>query len=599
MFLAASVGIYFFYKHKREVEHLQAEALLTTVEAQLHAAKPDSLSEMERTLAQALALETRSPRAALDWARERALTGLVKSGSDVAFEDAMARAKDVGLTEDKYAFAHVASFLFQGDTAGAAAALGRWEQTARDDAWYQMMAGAALERAGDGRARDRYATASKLDPELVPAKTALARATAIEGDTQEAMRLARALRVTMPDRAEPVALVALAWGRDPRREDVGRPPEVDQVATRERELPAALRFVPHAIAALTALDRRGVAEAHVEVQNGLTVAESPGSAVWLGTIALSLGDEGLARKAALLALQLSAAYEPARALAARVALLGGRLDEALKATEDLDPASPDVAVVRAASAYERVDTDGVIRALEALPADARRLPFFAALELADAALSGRLHLDATKLRMLADDDAPWASLVAMDVALDQGDLASADKIASGWGKDADSQPLRALRLARLARYEGRLDAADALSQTALARGTVTPRVLWERVYVLVGRGRGAEVGSQLARYPLVLGPLATWLSAYATASGSNTEAAKARTASIDPPPQGAPLEARIVAASALGAMKDKRRGGDYVKDVLASGNSDPDLVAAAQSIGLRRVEHGKRGPTYE
>ena len=81
-------------------------------------------------------------------------------------------------------------------------------------------------------------------------------------------------------------------------------------------------------------------------------------------------------------MQLSAVYEPARALAARVALLGGRLDEALKATEDLDADSPDVAVVRAASAYERVDPDGVARALDALPPEPRKLPFLAALALA-------------------------------------------------------------------------------------------------------------------------------------------------------------------------------------------------------------------------
>ena len=68
---------------------------------------------------------------------------------------------------------------------------------------------------------------------------------------------------------------------------------------------------------------------------------------------------------------------------------------------------------------------------------------------------------------------------------------------------------------------------------------------------------------------------------------------------MDPPPPGAPLEARIVAASALGAMKDRRRGVEYVKDVLAGGAANPDLVAAALSLGLRKVEHGKRGATYE
>jgi hypothetical protein len=127
LFLAASVGVYFFYRDKRAHEHLQAEGLLASVEADLHAGRPDALPEAEKKLAQAFQLESRSPRAALDWVRERAIVGVVKGGADVAFEDAMGRAKELGLPEEKYAFARVASFLFQGDTAGAAAVLPRWD----------------------------------------------------------------------------------------------------------------------------------------------------------------------------------------------------------------------------------------------------------------------------------------------------------------------------------------------------------------------------------------------------------------------------------------------------------------------------------------
>ena len=107
------------------------------------------------------------------------------------------------------------------------------------------------------------------------------------------------------------------------------------------------------------------------------------------------------------------------------------------------------------------------------------------------------------------------------------------------------------------------------------------------------------MGPLLSHYPLVLGPLATWLGAYATASAGNTDGAKGRTASIDPPPAGAPLDARVVAATAFGAMKDKRRGADYVKEVLSTGSQNPDLVAAALALGFHKVEHGKRPPTYE
>jgi len=185
------------------------------------------------------------------------------------------------------------------------------------------------------------------------------------------------------------------------------------------------------------------------------------------------------------------------------------------------------------------------------------------------------------------------------MALDGGDLATADKLAAVWGKGAESHPLRALRLARLARYEGRLDEADALSQTALDHGTVTPRVLWERAFNLVARGRSSDVGPLLARYPLVLGPLATWLSAYATAAGGSVETAKGRAATVDPPPPSAPLEARVVAAAAFGAMKERRRGADYVRGVLGAGTLHPDLVAAAVALGFHKVDHGRRRPTYE
>jgi hypothetical protein len=599
LFLAASVGVYFFFRDKRAKEHAAAEAILVNVETQLHAAKLDAIPDMEQQLTQAFTLESRSPRAALDWARERVVVGLVKGGGDVAFEGAMARAKEVEVPEEKYAFARVASFLFQNDTAGAAAVLPRWDGPAGIDPWYELVAGATLERAGDSRERDRYATAAKLDGDMVLAQVAQARATAIEGGSAEAMRLAQALRKSLPDRAEPVALVALAWGRDPNREGIAAPPEVAELPKRVEELPAGLRFVPHAIAALLALDKHAFEDARTEVQRGLVVAVSPGAAVWLGTIALPLGDEALARKGALAALQLSAVYEPARALAARVALLGDRLDEALKATEDLDPTSPEVAVVRAAAAYERVDADGVGRALEALPPDVRKQPYLTALELTDDALAGKLLLDGGKLMLMAGDDAPWSDLLAMDLALDGGDLATADKIADGWNKAGAPSVLRALRLSRLARYENRMDQTDSFSQQAMEHGTVTPRVLWERASVLVAKNRSGEIGPMLARYPLVLGPLATWLSAFATASAGNIEAAKGKTASADPPPPTAPLPARVIVAAAFGAMKDKRRGPDYVHDVLATGCLDPDLVAAALALGFHKVDHGRRRPTYE
>jgi hypothetical protein len=92
--------------------------------------------------------------------------------------------------------------------------------------------------------------------------------------------------------------------------------------------------------------------------------------------------------------------------------------------------------------------------------------------------------------------------------------------------------------------------------------------------------------------------LATWLSAYAAASSGAIDAARGKTSSLDTPPRAAPFEARVVAAAALGALKDKRRGSDFVRELLAGG-PHPDLVSAALALGFHKVDHGRRRPTYE
>ena len=66
-----------------------------------------------------------------------------------------------------------------------------------------------------------------------------------------------------------------------------------------------------------------------------------------------------------------------------------------------------------------------------------------------------------------------------------------------------------------------------------------------------------------------------------------------------PPPPQAPLQGRIIAAVALASMKEKKRAMDYVKGLLQTGIQDPDVVAAALSLGFRRVDHPKKRPTYE
>ncbi len=580
-------GVLKYVNDRRAKDHVIAEQVLAKVDADLRASDPKLLAPSEQALGRAFELESRSPHAAVTWLHERALKGLLEGGQDLAFEGATGRAKDVGVPDKQIAFAHVASFLFQGDTAGAAATVAKWDPVAQDDAWFHLLAGATFERAGDSRAAERYAAAVKLDPELFVAQAFLTRALAVDGDPHAAADHAKELRIKYPDRVEPMALVALAWARDPMRGE--EPPEVKEIVEKADALPQPLRAVAYAAKGIVALERRALDDAKPALQRALALAETPGVASWIGSIALSAGDEALARKAALSAVSFSAVYPPARVLAARVALLGARLDEALKAVEDLPPTSPDVAVVTAAVAYEKLDAERMARAFEAAPADAKKLPFVVPLARGQALLAGgtKEFGSAKAVLDMADDEGPWADLVAMDYALDTGDLELAAKVAAQWKGDVRAP--RAVRLARLARYEGKLDDADRMSRAAMEGGTVTIRALAERVFVLVAANKSAEAAALFKTHPNIGGPLAKWLRAYATASGGKIEEARASVSSEDPPPALAPLPARMIAASAYGAMKDARHGNEYAKPIVQAGFANPDMTMAAEKLGLGKV----------
>ena len=591
LFVAGSAGVLSEIHRRRALAHDEAEAALAKVETDLASSQSALLPQIEQTIGHAFELDSRSPRAAVDWLEERAMKGLLQGGAEIAFEDAMTRATEVKVPEEKIAFARVSAFLFQGDTGGAAGLLRRWDGPAASEPLYQLVTGATLDHAGDPHAAERYQAAAKLSPNLVIAEILLVRAMAVDGDATKAAELAKQFRAKHEGRPEGAALVALAWARDPARGEQA-PPEVAEAVAHASELPLPLLVVPHALLAIAAIDKHQAGDAKAELEKGLAVADDPGMATWLGSLALDTRDEPLIRKAALLAVTFSAVYAPARVLAGRIALLGGRLDEALKATEDLDPASPDVAIVRAAAAYERSDADAMGRALEAVPAEAGKLPVFTALNVAPDILIGRPsaalpHGEApAKLRDMSSDDAPWSDLVAMDAALDLGLIDVADKIRADW-KGTEDKPLKALRLSRLSRYEDHLDDADRFSKTALETATVTPRMLIERVMVLVARNRFADVGPLLAHYPLVLGPSSSWLSAYALASTGKLDEARGRTAQLDVPPALSPLAFRVMTAVSLAAMKDKKRAEPAIAGLLAAGVLDPDLLAAAASLGVK------------
>ena len=105
--------------------------------------------------------------------------------------------------------------------------------------------------------------------------------------------------------------------------------------------------------------------------------------------------------------------------------------------------------------------------------------------------------------------------------------------------------------------------------------------------VLVSIGQSSEANQLLSRFPLVLGPLSGWLSAYVQASHEQVDEARGKTSTLDPPPPEAPFPMRPIVAAALGSMKDNKRGHDVVLALVREGlGANPDIAAAANALGI-------------
>jgi hypothetical protein len=581
LLLGAGTGIFMYVRDKRSKQAVQARELDAEVQTLLQAGKIADLPHVNDALSRAFDLEPNNPTTALLWTRDLVLRSLEMGAEEQGIDSAINRAREAGVAEADLAFARVGSFLAQNDTAGAIALLPQWDAVEKREPYFQILAGAALERAGDLRAIERFELATKLEPSLAAGHILLARAVVLEGTDRgrNGGELVRAVQARWPGRAEGAALLALSWVRDPGRD--AAPPEVEQARSRKDELPVSLRAVPSAIEALQAVQKGASAEARSAIERGLSMADTPGVATWLGSLALSLNEDGLARRAALRAVSFSAVYPPARILAARVALAQGRIDEAMTAVSDLDPASVDVAVVRAAAAYERFDAGGLDLALDALSAEWKARPELAALTRAGEVLRGVRSFDAKQVRAMIAPDAAWSELIALDAALDSGNLPLAKELIDKFG-EAKDRPPRALRIARYLRYVEKPAEADAPSATAL--GLVSPRSLIERVLVLLATSHADDARALVAKQALVLGPMASWVSAYIDAEGPRSADARARAALLDPAPPSAPLGYRVVTALALADLGDRRRGAVAARALAKDFPRNPDVALALKTL---------------
>lgn len=571
-------GGYFYARHVQKQRAEVARRLGDEVEGMLASAKPDELRASDDKLAKIFDLDSRSQRAARLWLENRVLQALLLPDEPRGIDSAVHRGLQVGLEEKDIAFGKIASFLAEGDIAGAAALLPKYDKLAEKDAHYHLAAGAALERAGDLRAIERYEAARALDDQLIAADVLLTRLVLLELGVEKGKKPLEELKKKVGDTPTSRALSALAWVVNPERSK--ELPADAQVKDEERAaLAAPLRPIPYVVDALQAINAGYQEKAASAIDSAIGLSMSPAMATQLGFLAIKAGNAKLARKAALRALQFSALYPQARVLASRVALLGGRLDEAKKAIEELDPRSPAVAVVRAVIAYETLDSSELRSAVEAL-GDAAKLPDFEALAAAPGVLTGSEYPAADKIETLASAQKPWGELVAMDAALDTGNLELADKLAAGWGESA-SRPVYALRVSRLRRYQGKLDGALAASELAIGRGTTTLPVITERVYALVAKEDAKGARDLIAKYPSLLGPMSGWLKALVDASSGRGAEAKVALGQLELPPPEAPLAIRLLAARALSAAGEKRAK-NHLREVARRVPKHPEIAIAAR-----------------
>jgi len=576
---AAGGGGYEYSRRVKAEKAAEAATLNAEVSKMLLGGRVAQIRESDQKLARSFDLDSRSQAAARLWLENRVLNALFLDADVPGIDSAVHRGRAAELAEKDLAVGRVASFLVEGDLAGAAAMLPKWDRDSAGDAHYQMTAGAVLERAADPRAVERYETARRLDPKLVPADILLARLLLLEHGPEKARPVLDALRTKPVDPAALKALEALAWALDPARTEGMRESERFS-PEEEKALPAPLRVIPALVEAVDALAKHETERANRAIARGVGVADSPAMAAALGSLALQSGDEQLARKAALRALSFSALYPRARSLAARVALLGGRLDEAQKATEGLDPGSPDVAVVRGVIAYETLELSDLASARDALGAEAAAAPF-RALAVAPNVLMGLKYPNAEQLQEIATPAVAWGDVVAVDAALDTGNLELAETLLGRRSLDNAAPSYRA-RLARLRRYQGKLDESLAASLSAMD-ATPTASLLIERSYELLAKDEVKAARELIAKYPTLLGPMSGWLGVLVDVASNQAALAAVRLTKLELPPPQSPVVLRVLSARALAAARDKRAK-PYVAAEARKLRKHPDLALALEAL---------------
>jgi hypothetical protein len=543
------------------------------------ASRADLLSS-ESDFQRLFELDSRGSEPAFLWLENRVLHVLLSKQGQAGIESATQRARTAGIEEPRLIFGRLASALAVGDLPGAGQLIAEWDERAKGEALYQLLAGVVFERAGNPEALERFTRASTLQPDLKLAHLLAARLAVLQlGPLDAKPRLELAYARLGPGPATQV-LRALEWAASPA---TGIPaPQLPTPESLEDMAPFVQATAQAAQGVKLQRDGR-LEEAAGAFQRALSPAAAPAMAAWIGYQALDAGDLEVARAAAIEALVLSAEHKHSRALAARIALADGRLPAAQDALRGLDPRSRDALIIEAVSAYENLQGGDVTRLLAGLTGDTAN-PTLRALSDGEKVIVGQARGTPELLEQWARDLQVWGALIAFDAALDQGQLDFAQYLATARAWDSQTAAY-ATRLVRLKRYQGQ--SAAAMELAALVDDQqAAPRAVAEVVLACIDGGRAGAAASHLARASHGAGVFAPWLEALVeSAQGRQTSAARSLQATALPG-KSQPLLIQIVALRALALARDRRaRGYHALLERRFPGH--PDVQAAARQLGLR------------
>jgi tetratricopeptide (TPR) repeat protein len=585
LLLVASAG-WGAYRHAQHIQNdraVEAQTASMLLAGLLDSGSRADLLASEPHFQRLFEVDSRGREPALLWLQNRVLYSLLGDDSISGIESATERARLVGVPESQLVFGRLASALAVGDLPSAGQLISEWDERAKDDAHYQLLAGAVLERAGNPEALVRFTRAVSLQPDLKLAHLMAARLAALQLDPSAAKpHLELAYGRLGPGPATQI-LKGLEWavasgGHGPAPELPG--------ADAARDLPAFMRATASAVAAVQAARQGHLPEASAAFALALGPTTAPVMAAWLGYQALTAGDLAMARAAALKTLQLSTQHKHSLALGARIALAEGRLADAEEAVRGLDARSEDALLIEAVSAYENLQAGEVKRLMSGLPGTATESPAWRALGEGESVILGRSRSTPEARERWTEERQIWGELVAADLALDRGQLDLVEGLVSARNWDGQVAAY-AQRMMRLRRYRGQTEAALDFAAPLLDARQATPRGVAEVVLAFVDAGRATAAQSALEQAGKSAGALAPWLEALVESARGRQTSALHGLKSSSLPGKTEPVLLRAVALRALALAKD-RRARAYYAELARRFPTQPDVQAAGRQLGLLR-----------